>query len=203
MEKYLPQRNNTFHADGRNDRPIPKNTVLRGNDIHLKETFTPDYSDDRFSDDPQVIALIKGINTEGNPYQGFPIDVNEENMALGKDLFNRYCTVCHGAYGDGNGATKAFKMGNVASLHDTVRLSAYGKPEGSIFKVLTEGVAGGATGMVSFADRLSPKDRWAVILHIRVLQKMRVPQSEVQSLPVEVIQNITSLNSPDQPEADK
>ncbi len=197
MEKYHPQRNNTFHADGMNDRPVPENTVPRGNDIHLKETFSSDYNDDRFSDDPIKVALTTGMDANGELYKGFPIEVSEANLELGHQLYDRYCTVCHGAAGDGNGATKAFNYVTAANFHDPVRaFSGLGKPEGGIFKVLTEGYAGGASGMVSFADRLTPKERWAVTLYIRALQQMRVAQSDVPNLPQEVVKNITSLKVP-------
>ena len=204
MEKYLPQRSNTFHADGRTDRPMPEKTVVRGNDIHLKETFSADFSDDRFSDEPLKIALTSGMDANGEPYKGFPIEVNEENLELGNQLYDRYCTVCHGPTGDGNGPTKKFGLGNAANFHDPARATTgLDKPEGGIFKVLTEGFAAGATGMVSFADKLTPKERWAVTLYLRALQKMRVPKAEASNLPAEVIQNLPTLPStaPANPEA--
>ena len=203
MEKYLPQRENSFHEDGRTDRPIPANTVHRGNEINVKETFAADYEDDRFSEDPHVVALTKGLDANGQPYQGFPIEVNDANFELGRVNYERLCVHCHGAAGDGNGPTKGFGLSNTASFHDAVRLSALGKPEGAIFKILTEGVAGGVTGMVSFADRLTPKERWAVTLYVRALQKMRVAQADVANLPAEVSNQIQNLptSAPEEPEA--
>jgi mono/diheme cytochrome c family protein len=200
MEKYHPQRNNTFHANGMNDRPVPANTVVRGNDINLKDTFSEDYSNVLYSDDPKTKAINTGLDANGELYRGFPIEVNEANLQLGHELYDRYCTICHGAAGDGIGVTYSFGYKTSANFHDPVRAFAgLGKPEGGIFKVLTEGYLGGATGMISFADRLTPEERWAVTLHVRALQHMRVAQDDVQKLPTEVIQNITSLQVPQAP----
>ena len=73
-------------------------------------------------------------------------------------------------------------------------ISAPGNPEGEIFKVLTEGVGGGVTGMVAFNDRLTPKERWAVILYIRALQKSRVSAANLSSLPIELANSLKNLN---------
>jgi len=203
MEKYLPQRENAYHEDGRSDRPIPVNTVHRGNETHVKETFAEDYNDDRFSDDPHTIALTQGLNADGKPYSGFPIEVNEANLELGRAKYDLYCAICHGVAGDGNGPTKGFGLPNAANLHNPARQSGLGKPEGSIFNTLTVGYAAGATGMVSFADRLTPTERWAVTLYIRALQKMRVASSDMASLPAEVSNQIKNLqtSTPAKPEA--
>ena len=206
QEKYLPQRTSSFFADGRTDRPVPEGSVHRGNEIELKEVFSSEFSAQRFSDDPQSIALHTGLDVDGNPYVGFPIEASDEHFALGQAKYDMYCAVCHGLAGDGNGATKAFGLGNAASFHDPNRAVApIGKPEGGIFKAITEGVSAGATGMVSFADRLTPTERWAVILHMRALQKTRVAAADVAQLPKTVqakIQNISSTK-PSAPATDK
>jgi mono/diheme cytochrome c family protein len=202
QDKYLPQRTSTFYSDGRADRPVPANTVHRGNEIHVKETFSADFSDNRFSDDPRKIALTTGLDTNGELYKGFPIEVSEENLALGQEKYDLYCAVCHGVTGDGNGPTKKFGLANAADFHSPARqFTPIGKPEGGIFKILTEGFAAGATGMVSFADRLTPHERWAVTLYIRALQKMRVSPAEVTKLPEHVSGAINNLkiSSPAQP----
>ena len=32
-----------------------------------------------------------------------PLEVNDENLSKGKELYNIYCAVCHGSKGDGQG----------------------------------------------------------------------------------------------------
>ena len=194
QDKYLPQRSSSFFEDGRADRPVPDGIVHRGIEIDIKNVFADDFSADQFGDDPKTIALNTGLDTDGNLYKGFPIGINEDNLTLGQEKYTLYCAVCHGVAGDGNGPTKAFNL-PAANFFDPARaVSAPGKPEGGIFKVLTEGVGGGATGMVAFNDRLSPNERWAVILYIRALQKSRVSAANLSSLPTDLANNLKNLN---------
>ena len=194
QDKYLPQRSSSFFEDGRADRPVPDGIVHRGIEIDIKNVFADDFSADQFGDDPKTIALNTGLDTDGNLYKGFPIGINDDNLTLGQEKYTLYCAVCHGVAGDGNGPTKAFNL-PAANFFDPARaVSAPGKPEGGIFKVLTEGVGGGATGMVAFNDRLSPNERWAVILYIRALQKSRVSAANLSSLPTDLANNLKNLN---------
>jgi hypothetical protein len=194
QDKYLPQRSSSFFEDGRADRPVPDGIVHRGIEIDIKNVFADDFSADQFGDDSKTIALNTGLDTDGNLYKGFPIGINEDNLTLGQEKYTLYCAVCHGVAGDGNGPTKAFNL-PAANFFDPARaVSAPGKPEGGIFKVLTEGVGGGATGMVAFNDRLSPNERWAVILYIRALQKSRVSAANLSSLPTDLANNLKNLN---------
>jgi hypothetical protein len=176
QDKYLPQRTSSFFEDGRADRPVPAGIIHRGNELDIKNVFADDFSAEQFGDDPKTIALNTGLDTAGKPYKGFPIDVNEDNLSLGQEKYTLYCAVCHGVAGDGNGPTKAFN------------------PEGDIFKVITEGVGGGVTGMVAFNDRLSPNERWAVILYIRALQKTRIAATNLSSLSTALVDDLKKLN---------
>ncbi len=194
QDKYLPQRTSSFFEDGRADRPVPAGIIHRGNELDIKNVFADDFSAEQFGDDPKTIALNTGLDTDGEPYKGFPIDVNEDNLTLGQEKYTLYCAVCHGVAGDGNGPTKAFNL-PAANFFDPARaVGAPGKPEGGIFKVLTEGVGGGVTGMVAFNDRLTPKERWAVILYIRALQKSRVSAANLSSLPIDLANTLKNLN---------
>ncbi len=194
QDKYLPQRTSSFFEDGRADRPVPTGIIHRGNELDIKNVFADDFSAEQFGDDPKTIALNTGLDTDGEPYKGFPIDVNEDNLTLGQEKYSLYCAVCHGVAGDGNGPTKAFNL-PAANFFDPARaVGAPGKPEGGIFKVLTEGVGGGATGMVAFNDRLSPNERWAVILYIRALQKTRIAATNLSSLSTALVDDLKKLN---------
>lgn len=43
--KYKPQAENAFFEDGRNDRPLPLNTVARGDYLSYEEVFSEDFED--------------------------------------------------------------------------------------------------------------------------------------------------------------
>jgi mono/diheme cytochrome c family protein len=90
--------------------------------------------------------------------------VNGQLMARGQERYTIYCSPCHGAVGDGNGITKQYGMGATPTYHDP-RLRDMA--EGEIFNTITNG----KNTMQSYADKLVPEDRWAVILYVRALQR--------------------------------
>ena len=84
-------------------------------------------------------------------------------MAEGKAKFDIFCAVCHGAAGDGNGVTKPYGV-LAANYHDE-RLR--GVEDGYLFDVITNGKG----LMLPFNDRISPEERWAIVLYVRALQR--------------------------------
>lgn len=145
--KPRPQGESRFFADGRADRPLPAGVVSR----------------EPVRNDP---GLYAGKAADGSWMRGFPVAVDERLMARGKDRYTIYCSPCHGAVGDGNGITKQYGMGATPSYHDD-RLR--NMAEGEIFNTITHGSPNG--NMQSYADKLVPEDRWAVVLYVRALQR--------------------------------
>lgn len=154
--KYKPQAESAFFADGRADRPLPAGVVAYGR--------TSGAADETFlrADD----AVYLGKNADGSWVSGFPksVKVDARLMARGQDRFTIYCAPCHGALGDGNGITKQYGMGATPSYHDD-RLRTMA--EGELFNTITNGKG----NMLSYADKLSVEDRWAVIAYVRALQR--------------------------------
>jgi mono/diheme cytochrome c family protein len=94
----------------------------------------------------------------------------ERTLALldrGRERYGIYCSLCHGLYGDGDGAVVA-RDGFPAppSLHDERVRSA---PDQHYWDVVTDGYG----IMYSYATPLPPRDRWAVIGFVRALQLAR------------------------------
>ena len=145
--KPRPQGESNFFADGRADRPLPAGVVSRN----------PLRNDD---------ALYAGKAADGSWVRGFPVSVDATRMARGKERYTIYCSPCHGAVGDGNGITKQYGMGATPTYHDD-RLRKMA--EGEIFNTITHGSPN--KNMQSYADKLFPEDRWAVILYVRALQR--------------------------------
>ena len=148
--KYQPQGTSEFFADGRAARPVPAHTVSR----------EPLRNDD---------ARDAGRASNGEFLRGFPADVtiDEAFLARGHHQYQIYCAPCHGAIGDGNGITKQYGMGATPTYHDD-RLRNV--PEGELFNVITHGKG----NMLPYSDKLSPEDRWAVILYVRALQRAQM-----------------------------
>ncbi len=154
--KYKPQAESKFFADGRADRPAPSGVVPFGR--------TADHAEEKFlaADD----HLYRGANADGSFAKGFPssITVDAKLLERGQLKYSIYCAPCHGSLGDGNGITKQYGMGATPTYHDD-RLR--GLPEGEIFHVITAGKG----NMLSYADKLEPADRWAVVAYVRALQR--------------------------------
>lgn len=143
--KYKAQSSNEFFYDRMTQRyPVP-GTVALG------ELQTDD-------------VLATGKDADGNFVTTSPLEPTPDLIARGADRYAIYCTPCHRASGDGQGIL--FKRGGVptASLHDE-RLIAM--PDGELFHAITSGVG----LMPSYAYPISVEDRWAIVAHVRELQK--------------------------------
>ncbi|MBW8780392.1 MAG: cytochrome c [Verrucomicrobia bacterium] len=154
--KYKPQAESPFFADGRADRPLPAGVVAYGRSSTAADGVFLAADD----------ALYQGKNASGEWLHGFPpaVKVDARFMARGQDRYTIYCAPCHGALGDGNGITKQYGMGATPSYHD-VRLRQMA--EGEIYNTITNGKG----NMLSYADKITPEDRWAVIAYVRALQR--------------------------------
>ncbi|HVW20691.1 MAG TPA: cytochrome c [Opitutaceae bacterium] len=156
QQKFRPQSADPFFADGRADRPPVPGTV--------PSDYGP--AGQPLRDDDH---LYLGKARDGSWARGFPasVKVDAALLARGRDRFDIYCAPCHGLVGDGNGVTKRYGMGATPSYHDD-RLR--GMAEGEIFNIITNGKQP-ANNMPPYADKLTPRDRWAVIAYVRALQR--------------------------------
>lgn len=102
---------------------------------------------------------------ERNVKNPFARNSDEKFMARGADQYRIYCAVCHGMGGAGDG-TVAPKMPIKPPSLLTSKIKNVS--DGRIFHIITRGQ--GVMG--SYAAQVSDeKDRWAIINHIRRLQK--------------------------------
>jgi mono/diheme cytochrome c family protein len=98
-------------ADGRSERPILDNTVVRGS-IANDALFVP---------------------KESNV---FPVQINAELLQRGQERYGIYCTPCHGIQGDGLGMVAMRGMKHPPTFHqERLRQS----PNGYFFDVITNG----------------------------------------------------------------
>lgn len=172
QEKYQPQGENGFFADGRNDRTPVAGTVARGNAHEMRGVFSEAYGYAPVLNP----SLYTGKGAEGEFITEFPISVTHELMKLGHDKYSIFCYICHGSSGDGNGITKKYGMVATANYHDDrLRNMAIGE----IFNTVTNGKG----QMGSYADKLSPEERWAVIAYVRALQRSQ--NAQIEDVPAE------------------
>lgn len=102
-------------------------------------------------------------------------------LERGQERFGIFCQPCHGVAGDGNGIIVQRGMPRPTSYHDE-RLRA--ADDQHFFDVISNGYG----VMYSYASRLRPEDRWAIVAYIRALQLSRhaavedVPQDAREQL---------------------
>ena len=100
-----------------------------------------------------------------------PLPQTQQNFADGKELFEHFCSPCHGVNGQGDGLVVA---------HGFPAPPSYSKGQssrGGAMKDLSDGkiyhtVTYGVNAMGSYASQLAPEERWKVIMYVHHLQTL-------------------------------
>lgn len=165
--KFLEQSENKLFADGRSDRLPPAGTVVRGNALDLGNVFSA-------KPDVGSVVFRTGRNPDGNFTPHIPPEAGIDMVLMrrGREAYDIHCSSCHGVYGNGRGVTAYFGL-NPKNLTDpsnklTYLEAAIPWTDGQIFNAITNGSA--SKIMLGMADKLSPEERWAVVLYVRALQ---------------------------------
>ncbi len=147
---------------------------------------------------PGTVARERLITSENAPYmQGrdeggafvavMPVAVDEAMLARGLERYQIFCTMCHGGTGDGQGIIMA---GNAGQGFGHVPAPTFhseflrGAPDGYLYDVITNGIR----SMAPYGPQISVADRWAIVAHIRALQRSQaasaadLPQTERERL---------------------
>jgi cytochrome c5 len=106
-----PLSPSSFFPDGRSARPLPENTVARG----------------ELAND--ALLVPKDSNA-------FPLPLTMELLQRGQERYGIFCQPCHGIEGDGQGMVAMRGMKHPPSFHQD-RLRA--EPNGYIYDVVTNG----------------------------------------------------------------
>jgi mono/diheme cytochrome c family protein len=169
--KQDPLDKSDFYADGAANRPLVPGTIARG---YLRE------------DDAYYVGAANGKWLDGFP-AGIKID--HAFVERGQERFNIYCSPCHGRLGDGQGmiAKRGFTLKRPVGDYLTERLRKM--PVGHFYDVITNGYG----AMFSYASRVEPQDRWAIVAYIRALQLSQSADPSVLS--PEDLQKLTSMTN--------
>ncbi len=149
--RYEALEPSTFFADGRSARPQVAGTVAQG----------------QLDDDEHFYTGFVGDELAAT----FPFPVTRQVIDRGRQRFEIFCSPCHGRLGDGNGMIAQRGFRHPPSYH-IERLQQ--ERVGHFFDVITNGLG----AMYDFADRIPPRDRWAIIAYIRVLQLSQAAKFE-------------------------
>ena len=93
-----------------------------------------------------------------------PLITNEYNLSKGKELYEIYCSICHGDKGDG--------LGILAEREKFLGIPAYNDPsrfitEGSIYHVMMYG----RNAMGSHAGLVNEEERWQITQYVLQLKQ--------------------------------
>lgn len=109
-----------------------------------------------------------------NPPAAMPATIDAALLQRGENRFEIFCTGCHGRAANGEGMIVQRGFPHPPSFVE-------GKLRDAKADVFWDAITNGYGAMYSFADRLAPADRWAVIAYIRAVQLSQ--NSTVASLP--------------------
>ncbi len=148
--KYKPFRESNFFVDGSDMRLPIDGTVAQG---ELRADS----------------AWYIGKTGPDSYMKNAPVTVDNGLLLRGRERYNIYCSPCHGPAGDGRGAITRYKYPiPPTSLHEERIVQS---EDGYIFAVITNGIR----NMPRYDHQIPVPDRWAIVAHIRQLEKQGAP----------------------------
>jgi mono/diheme cytochrome c family protein len=142
--KYEPLAPSSLWPDGQSARPMESGVVVYSAGV--------------------LAASSSGRGGELSLPTGTPPPVTIDELQRGRERYDIYCAPCHSVSGDGDGMVVRRGFPAPASLHTPPMRAA---SDGRLFDVITKGYG----VMYSFADRIGPSDRWAIVAYMRALQR--------------------------------
>jgi mono/diheme cytochrome c family protein len=140
---YSALEASSFFADGSSARPLPPGTVARG----------------QLKDD----ELLETGKIGGEPVNELPFAIDAPLMERGREMYDAFCSHCHGRTGNGDGMVVQRGFTRPPSLFDEKLTNA---PVGHIFDVITNGFG----AMPDHGSQIAVRDRWAITVYVRALQ---------------------------------
>jgi len=185
--KLKAYRQNPFYRDGVSSRPPVEGTVPRGylradREFYLGKKANVGQQSATTSiqlTGPQAQAAPGSSTASTALYpddvETFPFPITRKALEEGQERYQIFCSVCHGATGNGDGivARRGFNKPAPASYHqDRLRQA----PVGHFFDVMTNGWG----AMPSYASQIPVEDRWKIIAYIRALQLSQMPAEQIK-----------------------
>ncbi len=138
-------------------RPLPEGVVARGS-LELNVAAPK----------AAVPGQAASVGEDGFPFElsADPETRKNEVMAIldrGESRFNITCSPCHGRLGDGRGMVALRGFRQPPTYHQDRLRNA---PTSHFYDVMTNGFG----AMPSYAEVVTPEDRWKIIAYIRALQ---------------------------------
>ena len=135
--------------------------------MRVQERYETFASSNLWRDGAAARPLPQGVVAQGDVARAAAVEtppaLTAELLAHGRGQFNVFCAPCHGISGDGDGMIVERGFPRPPSYHTDRLRTAPGR---LIFDVITNG----AGAMYSYASRIPPEDRWAIVAYVRALQ---------------------------------
>lgn len=149
--RYKPLAASALFDDGASARTPPPGSVA-----FSSGPFAGTSSGRLGSDD--VSAQSAALAATEQPYA-----VDMALLERGRERYGIYCAPCHSPVGDGDGWIVRRGFPSPPTYHgDRLRAA----PDRHLFDVISQGYG----VMHALADRVEPRDRWAIVAYIRALQ---------------------------------
>jgi mono/diheme cytochrome c family protein len=101
-----------------------------------------------------------------------PLQPSDSNLRSGNELYREKCAQCHGDQGKGDGPQAWMQKPSPNDLTDASHMNAL--TDGDIFYQITEG----RRPMPSFKNRLTPDQRWQLVLLLRSFAQPASPPAD-------------------------
>jgi mono/diheme cytochrome c family protein len=119
----------------------------------------------------------------GEWVSAFPLAVDADLLARGRERYGIFCAPCHGlaGYGDGIVHERALALAEggwtpPSNLHtDLVRE----RPLGQLYNTIGAGIR----NMPAYGPQIPPRDRWAIVAYVKALQLSQ--HARLEDLPAE------------------
>lgn len=106
-----------------------------------------------------------------------PLTPSESNLKAAREIYRDECLQCHGQRGQGDGPEARTHYPLPADLTDAKRMASV--LDGEIFYQISEG----RRPMPSFKNRLTPDQRWQLVLFVRSFSQTAGPGISLGSPP--------------------
>ena len=141
-------------------RPAPKNSLPQG---YVPYPYIK--NDDTLTSD-SLLEIIAGDSLNN------PRKIDMASLTHGKRLYNIYCIVCHGKYGEGNGPVVGPERFPAPPTFHSPEVRKY--KDGRFYHIITNG----KEKMAGYRDKILPENRWHVVNYIHVLHRAVDPRKE-------------------------
>jgi mono/diheme cytochrome c family protein len=160
--RYKPLARASLWPDGRASRtPVP-GTVPRSQGT-LAGTTSGRLGTIEPAPEVSALATIAGESQAGPASAVTLPPITPELLARGRERFDIFCSPCHSVAGDGDGMVARRGFPHPPSFHtDRLRTAS----DAHFYAVISNGYG----AMASYATRVEPADRLAIVAYLRALQ---------------------------------